>query len=72
MIKAGIPIIENHEFRNDTAGKLFHIAPEYDKKIEEVVQPFFESYYSIEFENYAVPDHYLHAHQIMPTKPATA
>ncbi len=72
VIKAGVPIIENHEFRNDTAGKLFHIAPEYDKKIEEVVQPFFESYYSIEFENYAVPDHYLHAHQIMPTKPATA
>ncbi len=72
VIKAGVPIIENHEFRNDTAGKLFHIAPEYDKKIETVVQPFFESYYSIEFENYAVPDHYLHAHQIMPTKPATA
>ena len=68
VIKAGIPIIENHEFSNDTIGKLFHIAPEYDKKIEEVVQPFFENYYSIEFSNYAVDDRYLHDHQIIPTQ----
>ena len=68
VIKAGIQIIEDHEFRNDTIGKLFHITPQYDKKIEEVVQPFFESYYSIEFENYAVDDRYLHDHQIIATK----
>ncbi|MGB1800742.1 MAG: formylmethanofuran dehydrogenase subunit A [Gammaproteobacteria bacterium] len=67
VIKAGICIIEDHEFRNDTIGKLFHIAPEYDKKIEGVVQPFFESYYSIEFDNYAVDDCYLHDHQIIAT-----
>ena len=40
---------------------------EYDKKIEEVVQPFFESYYSIEFSNYAVDDSYLHDHEIIAT-----
>ncbi len=68
VIKAGIPIIENHEFRNDTIGKLFHIAPEYDKSIEQVVQPFFENYYSIEFANYAVDDCYLHDHQIIATQ----
>ena len=39
----------------------------YDKKIEEVVKPFFESYYSIEFDNYAVDDHYLHDHEVVPT-----
>ena len=44
-----------------------HITPEYDKKIEEVVQPFFESYYSIEFSNYAVDDSYLHDHEIIAT-----
>ena len=38
-----------------------------DKKIEEVVQPFFESYYSIEFSNYAVNDSYLHDHEIVAT-----
>jgi len=67
VIKSGNTIIGNHEFRNDFIGKLLHISPEYDKKIEEVVQPFFESYYSIEFSNYAVDDSYLHDHEIIAT-----
>jgi formylmethanofuran dehydrogenase subunit A len=67
VIKSGHLIIENHEFKTDFTGKLLHIAPEYDKKIEEVVQPFFENYYSIEFSNYAVDDRYLHDHEIIQT-----
>ncbi|MAS81417.1 MAG: formylmethanofuran dehydrogenase subunit A [Legionellales bacterium] len=67
VIKSGNTIIGNHEFKTDFTGKLLHIAPEYDKKIEEVVQPFFESYYSIEFSNYAVNDSYLHDHEIIAT-----
>jgi formylmethanofuran dehydrogenase subunit A len=67
VIKSGKNIIENHEFKNDYLGKLLHIEPEYDKKIEEVIQPFFESYYSIEFSNYAVNDSYLHEHEVIPT-----
>lgn len=68
VIKSGNIIIGNHEFRNDFIGKLLHITPEYDNKIEEVVQPFFEDYYSIEFSNYAVADHYLHDHEIIATE----
>jgi formylmethanofuran dehydrogenase subunit A len=67
VIKSGHSIISDHEFKTDFTGKLLHIAPEYDKKIEEVIQPFFESYYSIEFSNYAVSDDYLHDHEIIPT-----
>jgi formylmethanofuran dehydrogenase subunit A len=67
VIKSGNTIIGNHEFITDFIGKLLHITPEYDKKIEEVVQPFFESYYSIEFSNYAVDDSYLHDHEIIAT-----
>ncbi len=67
VIKSGNIIIGNHEFITDFIGKLLHITPEYDKKIEEVVQPFFESYYSIEFSNYAVDDSYLHDHEIIAT-----
>jgi len=68
VIKSGIPIISDHEFKCDHIGKLLHISPEYDEKIEEIVQPFFEDYYSIEFANYAVSDHYLHDHEIIATK----
>jgi formylmethanofuran dehydrogenase subunit A len=65
VIKSGIPIIADHEFKEDHIGKLLHITQEYDKKIEEKVQPFFENYYSIEFANYAVSDSYLHDHEII-------
>lgn len=68
VIKSGIPIISDHEFKGDHIGKLLHITPEYDEKIEDQVQPFFENYYSIEFANYAVSDHYLHDHEIIATK----
>jgi len=67
VIKSGNAIIENHEFKTDFIGKVLHITPEYDNKIEEVIKPFFESYYSIEFSNYAVNDSYLHDHEIIPS-----
>lgn len=67
VIKSGEPIISNHEFTGDYIGKLLHTTPEYDNSIEKVVQPFFEDYYSIEFANYAVSDHYLHDHEIIQT-----
>jgi formylmethanofuran dehydrogenase subunit A len=67
VIKSGQEIIADHEFRGDHNGKLLHITPAYDEKIEEVVQPFFENYYSIEFDNYAVNDSYLHDHEVIQT-----
>lgn len=67
VIKSGHTIICDHEFKIDYTGKLLHVTPEYDNKIEDVLRPFFESYYSIEFDNYAVSDEYLHAHEITPT-----
>ncbi|MDX1519571.1 MAG: amidohydrolase family protein, partial [Gammaproteobacteria bacterium] len=66
VIKSGQPIISNHEFTGDHIGKVLHTTPEFDADIESIVQPFFEDYYSIEFANYAVSDHYLHEHEIIP------
>jgi len=70
VIKDGKPIIDNHEFRQDHCGRVLHVAPAYDLAIEEVVRPFFENYYSIEFANYAVADSYLHQHELIPTAAA--
>lgn len=68
VIKSGHSIISNHEFVTDFTGKLLHIEPEYDNKIEESLKPFFESYYSIEFSNYPVNDNYLHDHEVIPCR----
>ncbi|MGH8248588.1 MAG: formylmethanofuran dehydrogenase subunit A, partial [Gammaproteobacteria bacterium] len=65
VIKAGHVVIADHEFREDRYGKVLHIAPEFDRSIIDSVRPFFENYYSIEFENYALGDSYLHEHEVI-------
>lgn len=65
VIKSGHMIIRNHEFIGDHSGRILHVVPQYDTAIAETVRPFFEDYYSIEFDNYAVDDHYLHEHEII-------
>ncbi len=43
------------------------MAPDYDSRIEQVIEPFFDDYYTIRFANYAVDDRYVPHHQIIPT-----
>jgi formylmethanofuran dehydrogenase subunit A len=67
VIKDGQLIIEDYEFRADHEGRILHVAPDYDPEIEKAIKPFFEEFYSIRFNNYAVSDHYLHHQQVIPT-----
>jgi formylmethanofuran dehydrogenase subunit A len=67
VIKAGELVIEDHEFRTDTEGRVFHVAPDYDPGVEQVIQPFFEDFYTIQFANYPVDLSYLPHHQVVPT-----
>ena len=67
VVKSGELIIEDHEFRADHHGRLLHVAPKFDSEIEKIIKPFFESYYSIRFENYAVSDRYLRDGEVVPT-----
>ncbi len=68
VIKSGQPVIEDHEFTTDYYGKTLHVQPEFDPSIENSLRPFFEDYYSIRFNNYAVSDHYLHDHEFIPLR----
>ena len=47
--------------------RVLHVVPDYDPGIVEVIRPFFESYYSIRFDNYAVADSYLGKHEQVAT-----
>ena len=67
VIKDGEVIIEDHEFRAEHDGRILHVAPVYDRQIEQVIEPFFEDYYTIRFANYAVDDRYTPHHEIIPT-----
>lgn len=69
VMKAGQLLISNHEFVSDyTDKKILRVAPEYDKSIEKVIKPFFDDFYSVSYENYAVDESFLHANQIIKTK----
>jgi formylmethanofuran dehydrogenase subunit A len=67
VIKDGQIIIEDHELRADHEGRILHVAPDYDPRIEDVIRPFFEEFYSIRFNNYGVDDSYLDKHEVIPT-----
>jgi formylmethanofuran dehydrogenase subunit A len=67
VIKDGQLVIEDHEIRTEYEGRVLHVAPDYDPGIVEVIRPFFESYYSIRFDNYAVDDSYLGKHELVAT-----
>ena len=68
VIKDGHLIIKDHEFTQDYRGRLLHIEPGYDDGITSDIEPFFDNYYSVKFNNYAVPDSYLHNHQVVPVR----
>lgn len=67
VVKSGKLIIDDHEFRADHIGRLLHVSPAYDEAIEKQIRPFFSDYYTIEFDNYAVEDSYLHDHEVVST-----
>ncbi len=67
VIKSGELFINNHEFCADYLGRTLHVAPEYDKAIEETIKPFFEDYYSIQFENYPVDERYTQGGEFIST-----
>jgi formylmethanofuran dehydrogenase subunit A len=69
VIKDGVTVIKDHEFATDHKGKLLHTKPGYNEDISKEIEPFFEDYYSVKFNNYAISDDYLHKHEVIPTTP---
>ncbi len=60
VIKSGEILVEQGDIRKNFYGKTLHVGPEYDLGVEANIQEWFEQYYSIQFRNYPVGDHYLH------------
>lgn len=68
VLKGGEFFIKDHEFCFDSEGKVYYVAPDYDPKIEQVLRPFFEQYYSVQFDNYPVDERYLPHGVRVPTE----
>ena len=59
VIKSGEVIVEEGHLRKDQTGKTFYVSPGYDEALVPEIKDWFESYYTIQFANYPVDDHYL-------------
>ncbi len=70
VIQGGRAIVEQGEIRETCDGKLLHVEPSYDPSAVDDIRRWFEPHYSIQFSNYPVEDRYLHAHEVVATKPA--
>ena len=67
VIKDGVLIIEDHEFRADHEGRTLFVEPNYDRDIETTVKAFFDDFYSVRFENYGMSKEDLGPYQVVPT-----
>lgn len=68
VLRGGEVVVDGGEIRSSTEGKLLHVAPSYDTDVIPDIRAWFEQSYTIQFSNYPVDDHYLHDHQIIPTR----
>jgi formylmethanofuran dehydrogenase subunit A len=59
VIKAGRSVIEQGEIREVPFGPAWCVEPPYDPEILNELQPWFDEYYTMSFENYPVEDRYL-------------
>jgi len=66
VIHAGEVVVEDGEIRSTKNGRLFHVAPGYDESALPHIRQWFEQYYTIQFSNYPVSDHYLQDHEVIP------
>jgi formylmethanofuran dehydrogenase subunit A len=67
VIHAGDVVVEDGEIRSTQNGRLFHVAPSYDEGAVPHIREWFERYYTIQFRNYPVDDHYLQEHEVVAT-----
>jgi formylmethanofuran dehydrogenase subunit A len=59
VIKYGKVVVEKSEIRLQVPGNTLHVSPSFDPGLVGDIRKWFESYYTIQFENYPVTDDYL-------------
>ncbi len=59
VIKSGKVVVDKGEIRLQVPGNTLYVSPSYDHGFVPGIRKWFESFYTIQFENYAVEDKYL-------------
>jgi len=59
VLKYGKVVVEKSEIRLQVPGNTLHVSPSFDPGVVADIRKWFESFYTIQFENYPVTDEYL-------------
>ncbi|HWG47118.1 MAG TPA: formylmethanofuran dehydrogenase subunit A [Gemmataceae bacterium] len=59
VLKAGQVVVEQGEIRAEMYSPTLHVAPAYDGGVLPDIKKWFEAYYTIQFANYPVDEHYM-------------
>jgi formylmethanofuran dehydrogenase subunit A len=59
VLKAGRVVVEQGEICEEMYGPTLHVAVPYDEGALPDIKKWFESYYTIQFANYPVDEHYM-------------
>jgi formylmethanofuran dehydrogenase subunit A len=54
VIRRGEIIVDDGELRSDSAGRVFHVSPDFDPGCLADIEDWFENHYAMEFGNYSV------------------
>jgi formylmethanofuran dehydrogenase subunit A len=70
VIKGGEVIVEQGEIRQEVFGRTLHADTTYDEGVLPDIQKWFEAFYTIQFANYPVDEHYMaHGATAVPCRP---
>ena len=68
VVRAGEVVVDDGEIRTSSSGKLIHVSPDFDQSVLPDIQAWFEKYYTIQWRNYPVDEHFLgERHELVPT-----
>jgi formylmethanofuran dehydrogenase subunit A len=68
VFKRGELIVDDGEVRSNKRGSLFHVEPSFDTDVVPDIREWFEKYYTIQFNNYAIDIDYLKEHEVVAAK----
>ncbi|HUG94431.1 MAG TPA: formylmethanofuran dehydrogenase subunit A [Planctomycetaceae bacterium] len=65
VLRGGEVVVDGGEVRASPDGRTLHVAPAFDEAALPDIQAWFEQYYTIQWRNYPVDDHYMGKHEVV-------
>jgi len=69
VIKGGEVVVEEGQIRRIVEGREFVVRPPFEDQIEDFLRPWFQQYYTMSFDNYAVEAERVHGMQLAECRP---